>query len=335
LLLGVSAVLVGAALLSLPDCGSGSSAKSTGCVSGQSIACAGVHGCAGYQVCRSDGTGYGACLCGDAGSRAFPNVGPYSGLLGAACSSPEDCRLGLECVTPDSNLVHGEGPSSGMCLTRCLVDHNLCNEVDATAKCVVVDDGGTSSTSDDIAYCLPGCKLGTQPDSQDKCRGRVDLACNEDPVGAGAGYCKPVCRSDIDCAPRMCDLATGLCADAAAPGPAIGSSCDPSNSNCPGGCYSPTSSYSECSGLCNYGTQGCGESSDLPFDSFCAIGGAVTSGPGDLGYCAKLCDCDADCGRSDAVCEPKSGYSAKTGHTGVCGSKTLPSGAARANSPCK
>jgi hypothetical protein len=315
-------------------CGTGSAAKATPCAPGQSIACAGIHGCAGYQVCRSGGSGYGDCLCGDGGLRSFPHVGPFSGLLGAACATRDDCLLSLDCVTRDSKLVRGEGPSAGMCLARCLVDHNFCTAVDATAKCIVFDDAGTPMTSDDLAYCLPGCKLGNQPSEADKCRGRVDLACNEDPVGAGAGYCRPACRSDIDCAPRVCDLKTGLCGDAAPSGDPIGAACDPNDSRCAGGCVPQGRSYAECGGVCSYDTEGCGQKGDPPLDYWCSIAAAKGSGPGDLGYCAKLCDCDGDCQRADAVCEPRSDLMAKAGRHGVCGSTTLPSGAARPSLPC-
>src|SRR5258706_1270272 len=116
--------------------GCGHDAPATACVPGQSISCAGAHGCAGHQVCKSDGSGSGECLCGDGGLRSFPAVGPFSGLLGAACTTPDDCRHGLECITTGANLIGGEGPSSGMCLQRCRKDHNFCQEVDATAKCI-------------------------------------------------------------------------------------------------------------------------------------------------------------------------------------------------------
>ena len=58
------------------------------------------------------------------------------------------------------------------------------------------------------------------------------------------------------------------------------------------------------------------------------------SGDGDLGYCSKLCDCDKDCGRADAVCEPQPSLTATTGRHGVCGSATFPTGAPRKNTPC-
>ena len=322
------------ALVAAAAAGCGTNSPGKGCVPGQSIECAGTNACPGHQVCNTDGNAYGECICGDGGGETFPHVGPYSGLLGAACTSAQDCRHGLECVTSDSKLVHGEGPSSGMCLAQCLVEHDFCAAVDATAKCIVLDDGGTASTSDDLAYCLPGCKLGVQPGAADKCRGRSDLVCTEYPAGAGSGYCRPSCRSDIDCAPRSCDLSTGLCADSARSGDPIGAACNLNASQCAGGCTAQGSTYSECSGVCSFGTEGCGQKTDPPLDYFCAIGATTASGPGDLGYCAKLCNCDTDCGRTDAVCKPEADLLTKAGKHGFCAPKTTPSGSATPHLPC-
>ena len=295
-------------------------------------------------MCKSDGSGYGECLCGgtgaagasseDSGAKLFPHIGPYSGLLGAACTSATDCRSGFDCITANSKLVRGEGPSAGMCLTQCLVAHDFCSAVDATAQCIVLDDRGTATTSDDLAYCLPGCKIGTQPDGADKCRGRADLVCTQALAGSVDGYCRPACRSDIDCAPLFCDLATGLCADSAPTGPAIGSACDPSNSQCPGGCIAQENQYTECSGVCSFGTEGCGRNGDPPYDALCAIGAATSAGEGDLGYCAKLCDCNDDCARTDAVCEPRPDLKKTTGRAGLCGPKLTTTGKASPNLPC-
>jgi hypothetical protein len=58
------------------------------------------------------------------------------------------------------------------------------------------------------------------------------------------------------------------------------------------------------------------------------------SGEGDLGYCQKLCDCDDDCDRADAVCEQKDTLPASTGRLGVCGSREYTNGELRPNTPC-
>jgi len=320
----------------LIDCGS----SSQHCVPGQSITCAGA-GCTGHQVCAANGDAYEACVCDNASSGQFPAAGPNSGLIGAACADASGCRAGLECISSHSSYLNGEGPSAGMCLARCLPDHDFCKGLDATSKCVVLDNGGTpNTTSDDIAYCLPGCQLGTQVNELDKCRGRSDLVCSESPAGSRSGYCRPACRSDVDCDGRYCDLSTGLCGDSVRTGDPIGAACSADtvlSTTCAGGCMPISATFAECSGVCSYGTgtPGCGQSNlSARLSYYCYIDPTSGSGLGDLGYCANLCDCDNDCARSDAVCEPVSTITSATGRAGVCGSKTLPSGALRANHPC-
>jgi hypothetical protein len=308
-----------------------------GCVPGQSIACS-RGDCEGHQICASDGKSYGECRCGGTSSDDFPPAGPLSGLIGASCTSSADCREGLDCLTSASRLIRGEGPSAGICLARCVPEHDFCQELDARSKCIVLYDSDTPSEKlDDVAYCLPGCVLGSQPNEEDKCRGRLDLVCAEAPAGSGTGYCRPSCRGDLDCGSRFCNLATGLCADRAATGDEIGAECEPdaTAATCAGGCIEHGPSYAECSGVCSYGTPGCGQAGDdAPFDSYCYLDPTGASGAGDLGYCAKACDCDEDCERDDAVCEPLPELEAKTGRAGICGSKTLSSGGARPNIPC-
>ncbi len=327
---GIAAALF--AVASAAGCGD----SKAQCVPGQSIACAG-NGCSGHQVCNASGDAFGECSCDSVGSGQFPSTGPSSGLLGAACAGPSNCRVGLECVTANSTLIDGEGPSGGMCLARCLPDHDFCQGLDARSRCVVLSDGGTpDELTDDLAYCLPGCSLGTQPNELDKCRGRVDLVCSESSMGSGVGFCVPACRGDVDCPGRVCNLRTGLCGDAPARGDDIGAQCSAEGpDSCAGGCIAHGGSYAECSGVCSYGTAGCGQDqSAFPLSYYCYLDPATASGNGDLGYCAKLCDCDADCDRPDAVCEPRPTLTPKTGRKGVCGSKTYPDGTGRKRTPC-
>jgi hypothetical protein len=294
-LLGVAIASSVLALLSV-GCGDDPS-----CVPGQSIECS-RGSCTGHQVCRDDGKSFGECRCSGT-SGDFPETGPYSGLIGATCTTTEDCREGLDCLTVESSLINGEGPSAGICLARCLPEHDFCTELDARSRCIVLDDGGTPAQPlDDVAYCLPGCVIGTQPNEEDKCRGRIDLVCSEFPTGSGVGYCRPACRGDIDCGSRYCDLATGFCADRPFAGEPIGAPCDSISTtrSCAGGCIEHGSSYAECSGVCSYGTAGCGQTgATLPLDNFCYLDPTSRSGAGDLGYCVRVCDCDDDCERAD------------------------------------
>jgi hypothetical protein len=58
----------------------GSSSKSA-CVPGASVACTATTGCTGAQVCKSDGSGYEACICGSPGGSGG---GAAAGAGGAA-----------------------------------------------------------------------------------------------------------------------------------------------------------------------------------------------------------------------------------------------------------
>lgn len=317
----------------------GCGSTSTACVPGQSITCVGDQACdTSYQVCKEDGSGYGECLC-SRGGVTFTRTGPSSGLIGAACVSDAFCRKGLNCVALTSTEIAGEGPSGGFCLAPCTAaaGDSFCAGVDATAKCVTLDDKGTPVTDDDVVYCMPGCTIGDTKDP-DKCRSRPDSVCTEKTTGSHAGYCRPACRNDKDCAPRYCDIATGLCGDAAPSGAAIGGECGANNSACAGACFPEANGYAECSGVCSYGEPGgCGQTQTTPpYDYFCYIDAALGAGVGDLGYCARVCTCDTDCGRPDAVCEPTPDIAGKTGRPGVCGSKVFGNGTLRKNIPtCK
>src|SRR5262249_1596000 len=165
--LAISFIGAGAGIVFSAGCGS----TSTACVPGQSIACAGDQACdASFQVCKDDGSGYGECLC-SRGGVTFTRTGPSSGLIVAACASDAFCRKGLNCVAVTSTDINGEGPSAGFCLAPCPAGAGdaYCAGVDANAKCVTLDDKGTTSTDDDVIYCMPGCTIGDTKDP-DKCR---------------------------------------------------------------------------------------------------------------------------------------------------------------------
>jgi len=319
--------------------GTGCSGKdenpATACAPGRSIACTGAENCEGHQVCLQDGSRYDVCVC--AGDDPFPSAGPNSGLIGATCADDSDCRAGSSCLASSSTGIEGEGPSAGLCVVECARDAGLCAELDEATTCVILDDRGSTSTSDDAAFCLPTCTLGDPGAGEDKCRGRIDLVCAEETAGTGLGYCRPACRSDLDCGDRLCNLRTGFCTDSAPAGDPIGSDCDPAAPQCAGGCIEHGSSFAECSGVCRLGTPGCGQDTadGPPFDFYCYLDPAGEGGEGDLGYCAKVCDCNDECGRADAVCEPRESLTEATGRQGVCASATFSSGGGmRPNIPC-
>ncbi|HVU03984.1 MAG TPA: hypothetical protein VHE30_19630 [Polyangiaceae bacterium] len=321
-------------LISVASCGE-TKGNGGGCTPGQSISCAGENGCTGHQVCRADGAGFDGCICaqqqgtGDGG--ALAEKGPHSGLLGAECLTDDECRPGMICLGSTTTKLGGEGPGNGLCSADCTKDASTCTKLDPKSTCVLSDPADKGSAS----YCFPNCALGNPGADDDKCRSRGDLACTEQTAGSGKGYCRPACQNDGECAPRHCNLSTGLCADLAPTGSPIGAACTPSVS-CTGGCLEHNASYSECSGACTLGAVGCGENRDdgPPYDTYCLIE-PRGSGLGDLGYCAKLCDCDSDCGRTDSICSPTEPSTQRdTGRKGVCSAATYADGSPRQNLPC-
>lgn len=316
------------------------------CAPGQSIACAGANACSGNQVCNADGTGYDPCVCGagstDAGGRltdgGFTEKGPRSGRLGAICSSDAECRANTTCLKSSSKGLGGEGPARGLCTVDCKADSSLCTKVDPTSTCVPDNAGTPNDPKDDTAFCFAVCALGDPAPGTDKCRGRTDLACAVAANSTGVGYCYPACQSDSDCAPRFCNLGTGRCTDTKPSGAPIGAQCTLAAGGCAGACVPHTPAYAECSGTCVIGTVGCGQNLQKgpPYDSYCLLEPSGSTGAGDVGNCAKLCNCDADCGRADAVCEPQTAPTQKaTGQKGVCGSTLFIGGGPRPNTPCK
>lgn len=70
----------------------------TSCVPGQSIACAGVGGCAGYQVCAHDGLRYEPCICEGTPAPPLPPV--EAGVDAASgyekrCYAPEGSPISM------------------------------------------------------------------------------------------------------------------------------------------------------------------------------------------------------------------------------------------------
>lgn len=316
-------------------CGQTDGKKNEACEPGRSVACSGPDGCAGHQVCEDDGSAFATCVC--AGDETFPSAGPASGKLGANCRSDGDCRKGSYCLTSGASAVRGEGPSAGLCVADCARDASVCETLDTDSTCVVLNAAETASVLDDTAFCLPRCKLGDPAPNDDKCRGRVDLVCGEATAGSGEGYCRPACRSDLDCGERQCNPRTGFCGDEPPSGDPIGSACNPADSRCAGGCIDHGSSWAECSAVCRLNTPGCGQTaaSGPPYDFWCYLDPSNAGGVGDLGYCTRVCDCDDDCGRVDAVCEPHSSLESDTSRAGVCASKTYASGEPRDGLPCR
>lgn len=312
------------------------------CVPGQSAPCTGDKGCSGHQICQDDGYRFHECVC-DKGNTVLPFVieagadGRLPNMLGAPCITDADCGPLLHCLTSSSKTIFAEGPANGLCVADCAKDTAACDTIDPSSTCRTFDDNGTTnSTSDDVAYCMRGCTTGT-PSGIEKCLDRPDVACIPAGTATTRGACVPTCRNDADCSPRFCDLASGLCADGPRTGSPIGSACSATTKDsCAGFCRGAGTAYSECSGYCSNGQVSCGETSGPPFDYLCLA--PLTTGAwagGDFGYCRKLCDCDADCGRTDAVCSPLPAAEATVaGRKGECRSSMTDAGDPRKGLAC-
>jgi hypothetical protein len=311
------------------------------CVPGHSDECVGANACKGHQVCRDDGYRYGECVCDP--PKGLPPIiieagadGRLPNLLGAPCQTDAECGPLLFCLTSKSQTIFGGGPSNGLCVADCAKDGTKCAGLDPTSICRTFDDKGTTnSTSDDIAYCTRGCVAGS-PGGMEKCFDRPDVACLALGTGTTKGTCIPACRNDADCSPRFCNLASGLCTDGPKTGLPIGSTCSATNRDeCAGFCRA-TGTFMECSGYCSNGRVGCGESVGPPFNHLCLA--PLTTGQwaeGDFGYCRKLCDCDDDCGRADAVCSPLPAAQANAaGRKGECRASTTSAGDPRTGIAC-
>lgn len=245
-------------------------------------------------------------------------LAPPTHAVGKSCKKDGDCAPGLTCLTPETDSLGRGGPPGGMCTVSCL--HN------AQADCDRVDTGSLCATSSNgaIAWCYEACTFGAPPEG--KCHDRVDFGC-EPPQLGGSAFCAPMCRNDGDCGGRVCDLGTGLCANAVSGSLPVGTACDPSMSgpSCIGSCATlgngePTMDNSFCTFACTLGRAGtCGVSPTAtgPQQVGCVFKFASNATDGDLGDCGQLCDCDSDCKNPGFVCHDNA-LAHPLGHSGAC-----------------
>jgi hypothetical protein len=171
------------------------------------------------------------------------------------------------------------------------------------------------------------------------------MACVDGSSSGLPDFCLPACRGDFECGGRVCDLSLGVCVDALSGTVPAGAPCDPGaiTDPCRGGiCVRLQGGGSEgspgvCSGLCRLGSVGCGEDpgSSGPLASLCLFTDDPSSGTGDLGLCASLCDCDDDCGNPALVCDPlEEQYQVVSSRVGGCTPGTDATGERVPGTPC-
>jgi hypothetical protein len=358
------------ALSSADACGStsgigdvrgGGGGAAAACEPGATRVCIGSGRCDGGQFCDSTGH-WGGCDCGGAGNggASSSDAGTQTGsggtpvgaggaaggtglggaattgpIVGRACQVDADCGApGTFCLSSASNALVGGGPAHGLCTSDCSADPTVCAAVDATSICV----GLTSAAG--TAYCLETCTVG--PVVTKKCHARPDFACDDSGSGGGngVGFCRPVCRGNVDCAGRQCDVGIGLCKDGIPGTLPIGSACDVTATPdpCRGACVplGQGGAAGTCTGFCSIGTIGCGKdpASTAPLGAACLFDGTIAgiADVGDVGLCGALCDCDSECASPGRVCAPlEAPDQAAYGRAGYCGGVTDAQGQPRAH----
>lgn len=248
------------------------------------------------------------------GGVSDPDAGQATGNLGRSCKRAEDCGVDLLCLTSASHTLSRGGPPGGLCTVACNQDPSICSMHARGARCV--NFGST-------AYCLEVCDYGSsRPGAFDaaKCHGRTDFACTPSWISTGVPCsdvgecevgercegtclrdvptCMPRCNSDADCGGEYCDPRSGECVASLPSGRRLAERCNVSMDEdvCRGNCgMIERREGGRCDEACTLGAYpSCGVVPEPP-NVGCAIPVNEKAAFGDLGYCALLCDCTADC----------------------------------------
>jgi hypothetical protein len=262
------------------------------------------------QVDGSPGTGGTTATGGSGGTGgAIANS-----RLGSACTSDAVCGAGLRCVTQ----VGGSVLPGGLCTAPCG------NEVDFDAFCGAISTGSlcvTLGTGLNEAYCLQSCTVGNDV----SCFAREDAACTE--LTDGSHTCIPTCNGDVQCTDfthPFCSGESSWCETAADPGTLpLGARCNPNaavDECADGACYEyDAAGNGFCSSACRIGTvPQCGwDGTSTTANGLCLLLLDSFASSADLGFCAQLCNTDADCLFPGFICNALSGLS-QFGKAGYC-----------------
>lgn len=170
---------------------------------GVSVACTGVGGCAGAQLCQENGR-FGPCDCGNGGGRdGGGGDGGEITTCGAACESPADCGGGF-CIAPSSGMVEVEGLSApltgelfpgGMCSQAPLIafdDPTACDpRVSGTAQ--GCGSCGVCTLMDSPSGFMTVCREKCTPSATESGCSRSEYTCSF------SGACVEGCSSDEEC----------------------------------------------------------------------------------------------------------------------------------------
>ncbi len=159
-------LVLAATALALVATGCSSAPVTPTCEPGRSVECVGVAGCAGGQVCAADGSGWGACVCGEADGG------------------------------PDASRVDGGG-DAGTTDAPGVVDAEVMDAADLDALDAAVLDGAPSdAASDDDA----------SPDAMPSVDGAADADLSDAGTDGGtyAGDCTGTCAPGSRCCSSTC-----------------------------------------------------------------------------------------------------------------------------------
>jgi hypothetical protein len=225
-----------------------------------------------------------------------------SGSVAAACTTDADCADGLTCTTSAdigglfSSGAEPGGPQNGYCSRPCNTDAE-CQAADPGAICLGPGTGRN--------HCFASCDL-TLATFPAQCNGRDDLTCIPLALDMPRAYCAPACQDDAACAPRFCNLSTGLCQDDPRTGKAIGAGCTNGEECAAGVCLALRGQPAVCTGLCTFESPaGCGFAADASERDAACVDTLLGNGVGP-GLCTELCDADSDCEQQAAgwACTP-------------------------------
>ncbi len=170
----------------------GADGSTRACTPGQSIACVGVGGCSGGQVCGSDGSSYGECQCGPASSGGSDAGGSDGGVDTGADALADaltvaDAAGDAPAVFDAGPLVCGNAPCSGN--TECCAVQTDAGGV--AFQCLASCPGGGGSVQ---------CTSSQQcPQSTSACCGTLQLdgTGTNCTFGAESSACAASCTSSV------------------------------------------------------------------------------------------------------------------------------------------
>lgn len=341
--LAACSVILGAFLLGVASCATGSSAGGGGGEGGSSSGNGPTTGQGSGSTASSSGAGTGGGSTGTGGastgaqsasasSSAASSTGTGTGPInvGIACTSDAACGAGGHCILPTANdPVLSGGAAAGYCTKSCTTDAD-CSSLGSTC---ITDMNGANGE------CFLNCSLGPAlmylDDMLDpgKCRGREDVRCDD---SSGTAVCLPSCGSSSECpAGRSCDPKYNVCVSVPSPGQPTGSSC---SGGCAGNCYNFTGNVMMCSTSCVLGGPIDGNDCGGLAQGLCAFS-VSGNGAGDVGVCAEACTTQAGCLNPSFWCYRINGVTGSLVNNGWClGGTPCPNGqtdcASKPNTTC-